>query len=140
MAQALYETTLKNLPADKKIFVIFGADWCGYCKMFDKYVSVAQVSSILEKAFCVIHVSTDTDEGKQLSDKLKGGETINGIPWFAIVDHEQKVVSSSVPGYGNLGYPLSGQEPDMFINILKQTTTQINEQDLATLKNHLIRY
>lgn len=141
MAQEQYESTLKNLSNEKRLFIVFGSNWCGYCKMFDKYLEIPEVAKTLEKAFSVLQVNTDsTPGGKELAEKVKGGQVINGVPWFAIVDKQERIVTSSVGSYGNLGYPVGGSEPDMFMQLLKENSIGLDAQDYEILKSHLKRY
>ncbi len=78
---------------DKKIFLHFYADWCGYCKiMKNKTFKDTSVVAYLNKNFISIKVNSDRE--KALAQKYR----VRGLPtnWF-LKETDEKIASR--PGY-----------------------------------------
>ena len=71
--------------SDKKMFVYFYADWCGYCnKMKAETFSNDQVKKSLEN-YIVTHVNTDKDI------KIARRYFVSGLPSYVVADKNEKV-------------------------------------------------
>ena len=128
---------LQLLKDNQTLFIIFSTD----CKMFDKYLQVKEVNEVLSKAFDVFHVNLDKDEGATILEaQVKGNEEIEGVPQFAFAQKNGNIVTSNYPVSGNLGYPASPGESEIFIKLVTENSNGLNDEDLSVLKKHLIRY
>lgn len=89
---------------NKKVFLYFWADWCGYCEKMEKEtLSKKEVASILNKRFVPIKLNSDAEQ------RLASQYFVRGLPttWF-LTDAGEKI--SNLPGY---------VDPDMFVPILR---------------------
>ena len=124
------DNKLKNLGENKLLFVLVSTNWCGFCTMFERFLQVPEIISTFAKAFDVLTINVDRDlGGKEIADKIKGDNEIGGVPWFALIKKDGTVVLSNYPEVGNLGYPVSENEPDMFIKLLEQNTSLLVKED-----------
>jgi thioredoxin-related protein len=78
---------------NKKIFLSFHADWCGYCvKMEKETFTDAAVSTYLNQNFTPIMVDSDKEK------KIAGAYNVRALPtnWFLEADSSK---ISTLPGY-----------------------------------------
>lgn len=88
----------------KKIFILFRADWCGYCrKMEHGTFKDPAVVAYLKKHY--ISIKVDTEKNRDLAMQYK----VMGLPscWFLKKDGEP---IGNLPGYNG---------PEQFLNVLK---------------------
>lgn len=89
-----YEQCLKLAQSyDKNLVIIFGAEWCPYCKSLKKDLN--NISSFAKYIVCFI----DTDKNEALIKKYR----IKGLPTSVIVDYKEKELSRKI-GYKNKDY------------------------------------
>jgi thiol:disulfide interchange protein len=121
---------------NKRVFLHFGAPWCGWCHRLENWMEKPEVAPILAKAFVDLKIDVDRNPGgKALCDKMGAGKS--GIPWIAILDAEGKTLTTSeAPGSGNVGFPYGDEEIAWFIRMLKESTN-LSTEDLATLEASL---
>jgi len=109
--------------------------------MFEKYLKVEEVEKVFSKAFDVFHINLDTDEfAKEIAEIVKGDQKIDGVPWFALCKKDGSMITSNYKDVGNLGYPVGGNEPDMFMEMIKENSNGLVDEDYIVLKKHLIKY
>jgi hypothetical protein len=58
-----------------------------------------------------------------------------GIPWFAVVDAQGKVLATSEGPKGNIGYPDTEVEVAHFLSVLKSTAKGISPGEVETVAN-----
>lgn len=73
---------------NSKILIVFGAEWCGWCKKLDKEtLKNKEVNKIIIEGKTIsIHV--DVDKRKDLAKKF----SVRGIPAYVIVDKNENIV------------------------------------------------
>ena len=69
-------------------------------------------------------------------DGIKEGKR-DGIPWYAIIDSDSKVLATSDASDGNIGFPSEPASIDHFLGMIKSTCQRISEEDLALLRKGL---
>ncbi|CAN5500156.1 hypothetical protein BH10CYA1_BH10CYA1_39530 [soil metagenome] len=80
----------------KLVLVKVHADWCGYCKNFDKDIEAnAHLSNYLKEKFVCARAKQSTDEGKKLKKTYK----VAAYPAFLIFRNGEFV--GKVRGYRN---------------------------------------
>ncbi len=124
---------------NKKVFVRVGAPWCGWCHRMDAYVTEPDIDAILEKDFVVVKIDQDRMPGaKEVIAGLRS-EGSGGIPWFAFLDGDGKVlVTSDAPGTGNVGFPQEATaEIPYFKSMLEQVKSTMTDADIARLGDRL---
>lgn len=67
---------------NRKLLLVFGADWCPYCKVLKKDISTINTSSYI---VCIIN----TDKYTELVDQFK----IKGLPTSIILTADKKEIS-----------------------------------------------
>jgi len=89
-----YEKVLKlSKQYNKKIVLIFGADWCVHCKQLKKDLSsIYQNNNVL---ICIIDIS----KNKKLIDSYD----VSGLPTSVLIDDQEKEISRKV-GYNKTDY------------------------------------
>ena len=84
-----YEEALKEAKrSDKKILIIFGADWCSWCKKLDKDTLKDKTVKQAISDGNQIEIHVNVDQRKDLAKKF----SVRGIPAYAIVDKDEVVV------------------------------------------------
>ncbi|MBY0307673.1 MAG: thioredoxin family protein [Phycisphaerales bacterium] len=120
----------------KVVFLHFGAPWCGWCHRLEGWMARPDVAALLSKAFVDVKVDTDRMTGGPdvlRSYHPKGG----GIPWFAFIDGEGKVVVTSDGANGNVGFPAEKAELEHFASMLEKAGLSAEERAklVETLRN-----
>jgi thiol-disulfide isomerase/thioredoxin len=133
-ASVMNEAIAAAATQNKLVFLHFGAPWCSWCHKLEAWMANEDVAAVLAKDF--IEVKIDQDRmigGKDLQKQLKP-DAGGGIPWFAFLDHDGKIVADSdIPGSGNLGCPYAPEEIDAFRTMLQTVRTNITDEDIARI-------
>lgn len=125
----------------KRVFLHFGAPWCGWCHKLEDWMAGPAVAPLLAKEFVDIKIDTDRMAGgKELLDRFTGGKP-GGIPWFAFLDADGKVLidSNATPGNigTNIGFPAKGPEVEHFMKMLKQAGQKLSADELEQIRKSL---
>ena len=109
---------------DKQVFLHFGAPWCGWCHRLEDWMALESVAPVLGKNFIDVKIDTDRMIGGQDALTEYTGGKPSGIPFFAILDGDGKVVVNSfaMPDGGNVGCPWTDEEKAIFARLLKEHT------------------
>jgi thioredoxin-related protein len=88
-----YEDALDlSKSTNTKVFVYFGADWCGYCvKMKNTTFKDKDVEKYLAKNFVVLKIDVDDKKFKNIKEKFK----VKALPSFLIIDKNEDTVKKS---------------------------------------------
>ena len=126
---------------NKKVFVIFTASWCGWCKRMDKSMEDEDCKKYFDDNFVIRHFVVDESMDKKNLEtpgaiefrKKYGGEG-QGIPFWLIFDKEGNLLADSMRPDGstgnklNAGCPAEPTEVAYFISVLKKTTDLKEDQ------------
>lgn len=82
----------------KKVLVIFGANWCGDCRALDTALKSKDNADLMSKEFVVVKVDVgnfdkNLDVSNQYGNPIKGG-----IPAVVILSPENQILYSSKAG------------------------------------------
>lgn len=126
---------------NKRVFLHFGAPWCGWCHRLEAWMERPEVAPLLAKQFVDLKIDTDRMIGG--ADMLKAARSAaglkeeGGIPWFAFYDAEGKPLESSEGPKGNVGYPYQDDEIAHFARMLEAARTNLSDEDIAKLRDSL---
>jgi len=98
-----YEQALAEAKrTDKKVLVVFGAKWCGWCtKLKSQTLSNDKVIKTVAEAG-IIEIYVDTDNRKDIARKY----SVRGIPAYVLIDKDENTLRDG-SGY---------KDPEDFIN------------------------
>jgi len=86
--QTLQQAAATNTP----VIVVFGANWCGDCKMLDSAMKKGASASLLSREFKVVKVNVGRFDKNLDVAKSYGVPLSNGIPAVAIVSPKNEVL------------------------------------------------
>lgn len=137
-AEKVYKAALAQAGTqDKLVFLHFGAPWCGWCRHLENFLGREDVAAILDRQFVDRKIDVDRmTGGKEMAEKFKADR--KGIPWFAFLDRDGKVLADSDDADGqNIGYPAEPKEIEHFIGMLKKTATKLTPDQIAKIEAEL---
>ena len=95
---------------NKKVLIIFGADWCPYCKTLKK-----DISTLFIQKYIVSIIDIDKNSG--IVDEFK----IKGLPTSVVIDSAKKELARKI-----------GYKKEEYENWLKQNTTDFSASWIDT--------
>jgi thiol-disulfide isomerase/thioredoxin len=117
----------------RRVFLHFGAPWCGWCHKLEDWMARPEIAALLAKDFVDCKIDVDrTVGGKELLQATRGHES-GGVPWFVFLDKEGKVLASSDGKQGNIGFPAAPEEIAHFGDMLRQAAVHLGTEEIATL-------
>ncbi|WP_076344263.1 thioredoxin family protein [Paludisphaera borealis] len=119
-ADALVRETLSRAASeDKRVFLTFGAPWCGWCHKLEDFLAKPDITALLEHDFLVVKVDVDRmKNGKEVMERYRPKES-QGIPWFVVLDAKGEKHGTADAAFGNIGYPLEPKEIDAFMTLFE---------------------
>lgn len=149
-AQKILDEALKNAgSSNKSVFLIFHASWCSWCKRLETAMTSKDLSKIFEDHFVITHLDVmerkekieilENPGGIEIMKKL-GGEN-SGLPFYTFLDAKGiKIVDSNVMEKNqNIGYPGAKDEIEAFVGLLKKSSSNITEKELAAVTEYLTK-
>jgi thioredoxin-related protein len=134
---ALADALLRASSDDKRVFLTFGAPWCGWCHRLDDWMAQPEVSAILERDFIVTKIDIERMIAGDEIMKQYRADSSAGIPWYAILDPAgKKLATADQPG-SNIGYPYSPEEIDSFLTLLKGQARRIDAGGFEKIRKSL---
>ena len=122
---------------DKRVFLSFGAPWCGWCHKLHDWMAQPEIAAILSRDFIIAQIDIDRMPGGKDVQKHYQPATSGGIPWFAILDTKGKPLATSDGPTGNTGYPAQPQEIDHFLSMIKGQGHRIDAGQLDQIRKSL---
>lgn len=126
---------------NKKVFIMFHASWCGWCKKMDKNMTGDACAKLFNDNYVTAHIvvkespknkNLENPGGEDLIKKFKGEQA--GLPFWVITDAKGAMQADSFDSKGeNLGCPSSPEEVAEFVTKLKKTS-KLSAAQLAVIK------
>ncbi|EMY63081.1 thioredoxin family protein [Leptospira terpstrae] len=84
--------------SNRKLIIVFGADWCPDCNALDGIFKEPEPKALLSQNFLVFKVDVGRfDKNLSLNDTL-GNPIQNGIPALVVIDPSGKILTSTKGG------------------------------------------
>jgi thioredoxin-related protein len=130
----LEKALAKAKKEDKKVFVMYHASWCSWCKLMEQKMNVPLIKPFFDRSYVTVFLTVNEKGDKKKLENpgalemLKKSKAENsGIPFWQIFDTDGKVLADAFDSKGqNLGCPASQEEVAEFTHKLK-TTSDLNE-------------
>jgi thiol-disulfide isomerase/thioredoxin len=127
---------------NKRVFFIASASWCGPCRRLSRFL--AEHKDELERYYVFVKIDISRDEhADALRKRLQQGKH-EGVPWYAILDVDGKVlITSNAPkedspsGSSNIGFPSSPEGIEHFLTMIKQTAPHLSQKQINALRKGL---
>lgn len=140
-ASSILETASAQAKKEnKKVFVMFHASWCSWCKKMDNNMKSDACRKLFDDNYVVAHIvlqesaknkSLENPGGDEILKKFKGEKS--GLPYFVILDPKGNLLADSNDAKGqNLGCPASPEEVAVFTEKLKKTS-KLTDKQLAVI-------
>lgn len=124
---------------NKRVFMHFGAPWCGWCHKLEGWMAQPEVAELLAKDFVDLKIDTDRMLGGKEALATARGSDKGGIPWFLFLDADGKVLADSNDAAGNnTGFPYADEEIAHFVTMLGKARVNLTPADIETLRKSLV--
>jgi thioredoxin-related protein len=118
----------------KLVFLVFGAEWCGWCHRLEDFLAEPAIKAIFDKAFVTARIDVDKNAGAKDLHTEALGVAECGVPSFAFLDAQRKVLAKSNGAGENIGYPASAEvEIPYFKEMLLQAKSKLDAKDIDTI-------
>ena len=137
-AQSILQDGLQRARTEgKTILLHFGAPWCGWCRRLETWMARPEVNAVLERYFVLVKIDVDrtVGGGAMMEQYTKGAKT--GIPWFAFLDGDSRVIATSESPKGNIGCPHAPQELEAFSTMLRLASPAMTADEISGILSFL---
>ncbi len=123
---------------DRKVFLHFGAPWCGWCLRLDAWLARPEVAKVFGKDYVEVKIDMDRMEGAKEVFGRYNASGMGGIPWFLILDAKGKsLITSDGTDGKNIGFPAEASEIAHFVKMLNTTKQRITEKEIEEFAKSL---
>ena len=127
---------------NKKVFVMFHASWCKWCKKMENNMQTAECKPLFDKNYVTAFITVQESPKNKALENPGGDELLKtykadkvGIPFWVILDANGKVLADAFNSKGeNLGCPADTAEVAEFSRKLKATSS-LTDKELAVIAN-----
>lgn len=124
----------------KKVFLHFGAPWCGWCHRLEGWMAQPEIAAVLGKDFVDVKIDNDRMTGGKAVYEARieeAGQKPGGIPWFVFLDENGKLLAHSNGPKGNTGFPYEIHEVEHFVAMLNAVKKNLTDADVKLLSDSL---
>ncbi len=134
--EAVKTAALRARADDKRVLVMFGGDWCGWChKLHSLFETDANVRKVLSQEYVLVMVDTKAPNAESLLDECKGDFQSVGYPYLAVLDGDAKLIARQKTDPLEVG---DHHDPNKVTAFLDQWATPKKNADVV-LANGLAR-
>jgi len=136
IVEAYPEVFDKAAKEHKNVFIIFSHERCGWCRVFDMYHETPEVKEILEKDY--LFKIIDITDSEPLTELWKH-YGFKGVPSSLIYSSGKELLfDGRTEEGGPVGYPLSPDGMDAYINAIRESSTHITKKQLRVLRRKIV--
>ncbi|MEL7500448.1 MAG: thioredoxin family protein [Planctomycetota bacterium] len=121
--------------SNRKVWAITGNTRCTPCLRFARWIESQR--EILEKDYLFLKVDAYRHENALEIKKLITSGKNQGVPFYAILDHDGAVLIDSEGPLGNIGYVSTHEGAQHFRQMLTETANSLTETEINELVNSL---
>ena len=124
---------------DKQVFFRVGSPTCGWCHRLDEFLARPGVKPRLEKDFVLLKIDTQRmTGGPALAQEIRQTSS-GGIPWFAFLAPDGKILQTSNNAQGNnIGFPVRPDaEIAYFREMLMEGRKHMTVEDVTSVIQEL---
>lgn len=136
--------------AQKSLLILFYAQWCSWCRVFDRFLADPAAAAALERRLDILHMRAQEHAPEYKALQLDGADALYdryapegaGLPFFVVLDANGRPrVNSIIPKTNeNIGFPVSPEELDAFRAMLKRSTPAFTDAELAVIRAACVRH
>jgi thioredoxin-related protein len=122
----------------KRVFLVFGAPWCGWCHRLEDWLAQPDVATTMARDFIVAKIDVDRmTHGNEVMLRYRT-KVSGGIPWYTILDSKGTRLATADGPDGYMGYPLEPKVIDQFLAMVQAHSRHIEANHLEQLKRSLL--
>ncbi|QDT88485.1 hypothetical protein [Gimesia algae] len=131
-ARELLDAALKQAKEQhKRVIVQETATWCGPCRLLSQFLDREREQ--WQRDYIWIKMDHRWTGADEIMKTMRGGAQ-GGIPWWAILDQDGKVMATSNNDEGdNIGFPSTRSDLAHVRNMLEKTAIRLNPMEINTL-------
>ena len=142
VAAAVMAAALAAAKAEhKRVFLHFGAPWCGWCHRLEDWMARPEIAALLQKDFVDCKIDNDRMAGGKTlyeAELRADGVKPSGIPWFVLLDEDGKhLAASNDDKGGTVGFPFQPDEVAVFKAMLDKARVHLTDADVQVLVDSL---
>lgn len=118
---------------DKRVFLKFARSGCIWCEMMDLFLNDEGVKPFIDKAFVLVTVDINENEGAASIRREALGLIHGGVPSYAFLDADRNVLTESAGIFGNLGFPESEEAIASFKEMLEDAQTKLAASEIESI-------
>lgn len=134
VASSVLENALSTARTEnKRVFLHFGAPWCGWCHKLEAWMAKPEVAALLAKDYVDLKIDTDRmtggDEFLKKFNPKAGTPEGGGIPWIVILNSDGSAIIDSTGPKGNTGFPAADEEIAHFATMLSKSAKNLSPDE-----------
>ena len=134
--EIMLEAYEKAQAEGKKVFVMFHASWCGWCKTMDKAINDKACKKHFDQNYIIVHLDVLERGDKEETLENPGAEELmndfggasQGLPYWVVLSENGELLADSKMrsdnndrGGSNIGCPASEKEVAQLLLVLTET-------------------
>lgn len=151
--EMLAQATAQAASEHKQVMLVFGASWCGFCRLTEAFFADAKIQPIISQHFVIVHLAVqeakhpelNTPGAEKLYTQLMGAAAgeVNGLPTFLILSGKGELLTTSLRPTEkskigeNIGYPVEPEEIDWFMAMMHKSVPDLSAEDAGAIESYL---